>query len=436
METRTSKLNPQILEEATAWFVDFNEEEVGPAGREEFNAWLRRSPEHVRAFLQVSAFWEDARTLSKRPGLDIEDLIARAKTEHNVHPLELSARERVSNPPQRVTAESIRRPAENYVATSQNRESSRSRRGRFWLATAASIVVSLSIGGIGWQAFFSAPAYATQIGEQRSITLEDGSSVELNSRSRIRVRFTDAERSVDLLEGQALFTVAKNPARPFIVATGDTRVRAVGTQFDVYRKSAGTVVTVIEGRVAVSPARATTHPSEGASGASQRVNPDSIRGSGDSQGPGEDSEARHTVDGAKPEASSRSEKQSGPIVWSGEVLLAAGEQLTITPTEIELPKPTNIAVATAWTDKRLVFESTPLREVVEEFNRYNRQQLVIRDPDLYDVQISGIFPSADPNRIVEFLRQRFGVTMNRSRNEIEISHPKPPDVDSSQRQTG
>jgi ferric-dicitrate binding protein FerR (iron transport regulator) len=105
---------------------------------------------------------------------------------------------------------------------------------------------------------------------------------------------------------------------------------------------------------------------------------------------------------------------------AGEILLEAGEQLTVTPISVEAPQPVDIAVATAWTEKRLVFESTPLRDVVEEFNRYNRQQLVIRDPELYDFHVTGIFPSTDSSRMVEFLRQRFGVTMNRSRDEIEI----------------
>ena len=89
------------------------------------------------------------------------------------------------------------------------------------------------------------------MGEQRSIQFEDGSTVDLNSRSKIRVKYSKQERDVELIEGQALFHVAHDTSRPFIVAVGATRVRAVGTQFDVYKKSNGTVVTVVEGRVAV-----------------------------------------------------------------------------------------------------------------------------------------------------------------------------------------
>ena len=371
MKKPIARLNAQILEEATSWFVDFNDEQVDQAGREEFNAWLRRSPEHVRAFLQVSVFWEDAGTLGKRPNLNLDSLVAAARAEHNVYPLELAASERTPD------AVSTSKQGEDKTAQEPRR------RKRAWLAIAASLLIVLGAGATTWYSIYGVSTYATAIGEQRSIVLEDGSSVELNSHSRIKVRFTKTQRFVDLVEGQAMFSVAKNPSRPFIVATGDTHVRAVGTRFDVYRKRTGTVVTVVEGRVAVAN--------------------------------------RQTTGAGAVEMPSATVEQDGPGVGPGETLLAAGEQLMATALAIELPRPANIAVATAWTDQKLVFESTSLREVVEEFNRYNRQQLVIRDAELNDFHITGVFPSTDSGPIVEFLRQRFGVTLNTSRDQIEIS---------------
>jgi transmembrane sensor len=357
MAKRKSPLNAQIVEEATAWFIDFNDAQVDRAGEEEFGAWLRRSPEHVQAFLQVSAFWEDAETLSQRPGLDIDALIARAKAERNVFPLEMAAREKVQS--------ARERPQGRRIA----------------LAAAAMLLLAIGTGLVAWQTFYRSPTYATETGEQRSITLEDGSSVTLNSRSRIKLKFTAGERALELIEGQALFKVAKDSARPFVVSTGDTRVRAVGTQFDVYRKRTGTVVTVIEGRVAVAR------------------------------------NLEITMLAPAPPASLKGGLGAGP----GELLVAAGEQTIVTEAAAEPAKAANVANVTAWTDKRLVFDSTPLREVVEEFNRYNRQQLVIRDPELYDFHISGVFPSTDSARVVEFLRQRFGVRASASGDEIEIS---------------
>ena len=396
MKKPNVRFNAQILEEATSWFVDFNDEQVDQTGREEFNAWLRRSPEHVRAFLQISAFWEDAGALGKRSGLDLEGLSDAVRAESNVYSLELAASEQ---------------PAKAAFIPDVALDTKRENSTRRWRATslrlsiAASILICLAFGASTWYRTYRAPSYATAVGEQRSIILDDGSSVELNSNSSVKVRFTKAERLVDLVQGQALFTVAKNPSRPFVVATGDTHVRAVGTRFDVYRKATGTVVTVVEGRVAVA-APAVIRDSEALS-------------SKDQQKTGVEKQRAHG--GEQTETPALHAKNDGPGLRQGEVLLDAGEQLQVSLTETAAPRSANVAMATAWTEKKLVFESASLREVVEEFNRYNRQQLIILDPELNDFHISGVFPSTDSGPMVEFLRQRFGVTLNRSRDRLEIS---------------
>jgi transmembrane sensor len=255
---------------------------------------------------------------------------------------------------------------------------------RRWLTIAASVLVTVAAAGIWYYALRG--AYATDIGEQRSLRLDDGSTVELNARSRIKVRYTANERHIDLLEGQALFHVAKNKARPFIVQTGDTRVRAVGTRFDVYRKHEGTVVTVIEGQVAVA---ASAQPDRSA--------------------------------GSEPAPGRRAE-----VARAG-ILLAAGEQLTV-PTRTQAtapvqpkPQPANIAAVTAWTQRRLIFNATPLAEVVEEFNRYNPTPLVITDPTLAATGISGSFSSSDPASLLRFLREVGPYTIRETGTAIEIS---------------
>jgi transmembrane sensor len=207
--------------------------------------------------------------------------------------------------------------------------------------------------------------YDAGIGEQRVIALEDGSQIELNASSRLRVRFTEGQRLVDLMAGQALFRVAKDSARPFIVRSGDASVRAVGTQFDVYRKPAGTIVTVLEGSVAVSPARAGGH--------------------------------------------------------SEVAILTAGQQIVMTPSMIPEPRPADIELATAWTQQRLAFSRASLVEVAAEFNRYNKRQLVIRDNVLETFQISGNFPSADPGPLIRFLRAQPGIRVNERSDEVEIT---------------
>ena len=364
MPKRTPRISGRILEEASAWLIDFDEGVIDAAGRDEFNAWLRRSPEHVRAYLQISTFWEDADRLGKRPHVDLEARIERASVEHNVFALELAH-------PQ----------VERKIKTS-------ARRARLY-AMAASVLVALGVGVAVWHTY-RAPTYQAEVGEQRSMTLADGSSVTLNSRSRMRVDFSEGARNIVLLEGQALFKVARDTSRPFIVTTGSTEIRALGTQFDVYRRREGTVVTVIEGRVAVRSGPLT----------------------------------QEAV--APPEAGQAAIPQRQP---RQPVLLSAGEQLEVTPASVHAAKRADVAAATAWTEKKLIFHDTPLRAVVEEFNRYNRRQLVIQDPALYEFHLSGVFPSTDAERVLELLRQRFAVTIHRTDDEIEIARaPAPADL--------
>src|SRR5262249_55544737 len=139
-----------------------------------------------------------------------------------------------------------------------------------------------------------------------------------------------------------LFHVAKNPARPFIVRSGVTTVRAVGTEFDVYRKASGTTVTVLEGEVAVVP-----HADSGEVG-------DVNAGS------------------AEPAPAAA----EAPLAT---ILVSAGEQVTVTGGEVEKRPKADTTAATAWTQQRLIFDATPLEDVAAEFNRYNVKRLVIAD---------------------------------------------------------
>lgn len=455
MPIRTPKLPPQVLEQASAWLIDFTEGEVDPNTRDEFNQWLRRSPEHVRAYLEISNLWEDARGF-KAP-FDLDALIARAREDTNVVPLAdtvpgTAAFGATGTVPQKVPEAGDSRvsglspeatsvegtsvaDASAPVVYSTQRSmqtasavtmpaSEHSSFRLYATAIAATILIAIATGWF----YLQRGLYATDIGEQRTIALDDGSIVELNSQSKIRIAYTDHQRNIQLLRGQALFKVSKDPNRPFTVDSDGTLVRAVGTQFDVYRKSVGTQVTVVEGRVAVA-APSLRVPGAGGSGLPGL----SRAGSSENHSSASSSNAR----GANASATASSEHPT----WQaqiGEVLVSAGEQILIAqtdPPELAAPaaskepagprpqalvKPADIEAATAWTEQKLVFQDTPLREVVNEFNRYNRKPLVIHDPALNDYHVSGVFPSTDPARIVEFLRQRFGVTINDTGDEIEI----------------
>lgn len=366
-------LSESILEEACGWFIDFNEGELDIPGREQFHQWLRRSPEHVRAYIEIAAAWEDSPRLNPPRTLDIDTLLAQAAADPgNVIPLKPSS-------------------------TLEQKAPSTAGRMRI-LALAASVTVAV----LGVWIYGHRNLYATAAGEQRSIALIDGSTVVLNSRSRLKVRFTENERTVELLEGQALFQVKKDTARPFVVDSNGTRVRAVGTQFDVYRKATGTTVTVIEGRVAVVPphqrnasARATSLPATG------------------------EEPAQRDAEENSPSPRQRSAAES--LSDERPIFLIAGEQLTVTPRLAPRSIRINPALATAWTQRKLIFDETPLIEVVAEFNRYNTRQIVIEDADLAGFHIRGNFQATDPDRLVQFLRDRFGVRASERDGEIHIS---------------
>jgi transmembrane sensor len=346
--------NTRIHEQACEWFVEFRTCEPSESARRAFLGWLKESPTHMGAYLEVTALWRETAPGALTPQWNLEDLVREAKADRgNVVTLGLAE-----------ATQTLRRHARPWSGRSHGT------RVAILSAAASLLVFALAALVIGYA---QRNVYVTGIGEQRSVTLADGSTVQLNSRSKLRVRYSAHVRRIDLQAGQALFNAAKDASRPFIVVSGDTQVRAVGTQFDVYRKSQGTVVTVVEGRVAVLDAE---HLKVPMATSGPQPSPASSALAGD---------AKHRT-----------------------LYLDAGEQLSLTaPGGIK--RPANIAAVTAWTQRQLLFESTPLAEVAEEFNRYNRRHLVLKDHSLDDFEIDGVFSSTDPSSLVRFLRSRAGV---------------------------
>ena len=405
-KTPTPELNRQILDEASEWFVDFRVGDVDTAARERFDEWLRRSPEHIRAY------WEIAKTYVELPAapapgkLDVAALIAYAHSDANVVPLHSRASE--------IRALRSETPL-GLLDKGAVGPTPRFRRPFF---AAAAVAFAVVIGGAVWWQANRYPLYTTDIGERRSITLADGSTVDLNARSQLRVEFSKSERRIELLDGQALFQVAKDKRRPFIVHSGDATVRAVGTQFDVYRKDSGTTITVLEGRVAVY----SSAPADQANTAPAAIAPES------------NAAPQHPLPRASTrDSSSLSSSGSGARVpsasksgladpsGSATIYLDAGEQVTVTPDAAGTPMPqhADVLATTAWMQRKLIFEGSKLSDVVSEFNRYNRRQLVIEDPKLADFQISGVYSSTDPASLVLFMRDQ-GLNVTEGDNEIRI----------------
>lgn len=333
------KLNRQILDEASSWFVDFRVGDTDAGARARFDQWLRQSPEHIRAYMEIARTYVELPALKADHKLDLDALIASARSDANVLKLTASA---PAVPPER-------KPVV-----------------RMWPLAASLLVAVIGFGAYAGYYLQRYQTYTTDIGENRSITLPDSSTVDLNARSKLRVEFSKSQRNVELLDGQALFEVVHDASRPFIVRSGGAVVRAVGTQFDVYRGSTGTTVTVVEGRVTVA-----------------------------------DTDAASNAPGA--------------------TYVSAGEQVTVTAQAITSPKRADVAAATAWTQHRLIFDATPLVEVVEHFNRYNARQLIIEDPVLAAIHVSGVYASTDPTSLIRFLREQPGVVITESADAVRIS---------------
>ena len=203
--------------------------------------------------------------------------------------------------------------------------------------------------------------YTTAVGERLVVTLPDGSQVTLDTRSQLRVAWSKRERNVKLVRGQALFEVAKDRTRPFVVEARNQRLVAVGTAFDVRVEGRQMKVTMVEGTVRVEPATATLD--------GRTTSPSPVR------------------------------------------MLTAGEQLVVNAQSEDYIHRTNPDRATSWQRGQLIFDDTRLEDAVGELNRYSQTQIVLADPTLADLRLSGAFATGRPNVFVEAVTSYFAVAV-------------------------
>ncbi len=201
--------------------------------------------------------------------------------------------------------------------------------------------------------------------------LPDGSVIELNRGAAVVVDYAGAERRVELMQGEAHFTVAKNPDRPFVVRAGSVAIRAVGTAFNVRLEPDTVEVLVTEGRVRVD----------------------------------------------KPVTPATGPVTEMPLLEAGQraiiATVDAAVQAVVAPVSAE-----DVAAALAWQPKRLEFSETPLDEVLAEFNRHGGPQLVIGDPALVALRVGGSFRADNAEAFVRLLESGFGVEAERTAGRI------------------
>jgi transmembrane sensor len=194
--------------------------------------------------------------------------------------------------------------------------------------------------------------------------LPDNSVITLNTDTLLQVSLGAHARSVTLQRGEAQFKVAHDPRRPFTVTTPQVAVTAVGTVFQVRDTDAATEVLLLEGRVKVAPAGATSQPQE----------------------------------------------------------LAPGDRLLARAGEPWQRGRANLDAARGWLSGRLVFDSIPLCQAVEEFNRYSRRKLRIADPAIGDIPIDGVFNAGDTDSITLALQYAYPLRVEDRGAEIVLYH--------------
>jgi transmembrane sensor len=212
----------------------------------------------------------------------------------------------------------------------------------------------------------SVETYSTRVGEISSVRLDDGSQVRLNTDSKLRIRFSGGQRRVELLRGQAYFEVAHDAARPFVVAAGDAKVRAIGTQFDVRRLGEETQVVLAEGKVAVG--QKATH-------------------------------------------------------WT----LTPGQGVTLGGADGRAPpRPVDVAAMTSWRTGRLTLHDVTLADAVAELNRYSKTKILLTTSAPGSLKISGAFEAGDLDDFVAAATTAYDLKDRRLPNgDIELSAGAP-----------
>jgi transmembrane sensor len=314
-----------IKDEASRWLAARDARELDTEERAAFERWIDADVSHRVAYLRAEAMWRRTERLRALKPLD-RDVDANLLRER-----------RAWNSP-RV------------------------------LGLAACVAVAL-VSAAGWvyAEHFSWQRYETRVGGFSRIVLEDGSVVDLNTDTEIRVRLGDARREVRLMRGEGKFKVAHERDRPFVVSAADADVRAVGTAFTVRLRSEDQVqVLVVEGKVAIDA----------------------------------------------------SNDKSAPAVAAGEAAMVLPDSVSVTRVE-----PQKLERQLAWTSGQLHFRGESLAEAVTEFNRYNRRRIHLSDPSIANLRIGGNFNATDPESFAAAVKQTFKLRMESASSDAIVLRP-------------
>jgi transmembrane sensor len=359
MNSNEEQVRAAIAEQAGEWFVVNDEGPLDARDSAALAAWLKTSPVHIEEFLGVSAIARDLKEARTDPEYSLEAILARARAEEEspVQPLWPRLSDAVRIGPT-----------------------------RRWLRVAMAACALLSVGllltwdlrpieHVSGPSEITALHFETGHGEQLSRRLMDGSVLHLNTGSAVTIRYGKTERLVMLTSGQAEFEVTHELDRAFRVIAGSAEVIDLGTRFDVRLEHDSTVVTVVEGRVAVGPSPML-------------------------------------------EKLGTNSSQNRPPRF---VQLSADQQISMTEGAWPaIPVAVDAQNATAWLRREIVFDHEPLERVAAEYNRYTAKPIEIATPALRNLQITGVFATDDPDAFIAFLRSLRGVRVEVTEKRIRV----------------
>ncbi|WP_298329040.1 FecR family protein [Asticcacaulis sp.] len=236
---------------------------------------------------------------------------------------------------------------------------------RMALAGAMAAAIVVVVGGGIYAVNLRPVVYETQKGEQRSVSLADTSKVTLNTDTKLSVRYSHNRRYVQLERGEAVFQVAHDPSRPFVVETRNQRVTALGTVFLVRSDPTEMQVALFSGKVELR---------------------------------------------AKQEVSA-----------ANGMILKPGERATVREGMTPVVDRPVSDVITAWQRQEIVFSDVTLGEAINELNRYSRQQIVITDSSIASLKVAGVFQTGDSAAFASNMARIYGLKVRQSDGVIALT---------------
>ncbi|MEJ0040362.1 MAG: FecR domain-containing protein [Gammaproteobacteria bacterium] len=252
---------------------------------------------------------------------------------------------------------------------------------RGWRNVAVAMAAVLAFAAMGMFFHTRDAGVGTDVGEQRMLTLVDGTRIYLNTDTRVVVRYEKRARRVELKSGEALFEVAHRPDEPFVVIAGDQAITALGTTFVVRREPRKLSVTLMEGKVSVSSLVTMPHAVE--------------------------------------QSSRDTPRQGPPTLDAAARTLSPGQRLTLTAEEPRLDRP-QLDKVLAWKQGQVALDDMPLANAVIEMNRYSKVKLIVESPEAAGVRVGGFFRMGDSASFARAVASTYGLRVIERADEIVI----------------